>query len=136
MNTFCGLRSSSYPNRVFHVGILLGSLAGSTVALGQTIFVKPGQCVQVGAQQICAQITGSEGTAGDSNPIVETVFNCRLGEYKDSEFPNLKTHALFKVYVYKDGKKVETQLQNFGLHGKDACEKERRFSQEKSEKIR
>jgi hypothetical protein len=99
------------------------SLLSYSLANAQTIFVKPGQCIQIGSQQVCALAADGQ-PAAETNPIIESLFQCRLGEYKDSEFPKLKTHALVKTHLYKDGKKIETVLKNFGLHGKAECEKE------------
>jgi hypothetical protein len=115
----------------------LGSFVSlsSALAMAQTIYIKPGQCIQLGSQQVCAQMNDTyPAVVNDPNPIIETLFSCRLGEYKDSEFPEFKTHALFKIHVFKDGKRLETQLQNFGLHGKDACEKERKSAEKAEEK--
>ena len=88
-------------------------------AFADPIYVQPGQCIFVGTQQVCAVAADSE-----AKQIQRRLHVCRYGDYKDSEVPELKSHALIEIMVTNEGKKIETPIKNFGSNGKAACEKE------------
>lgn len=91
----------------------------SVTASADPIYVQPGQCIFVGSQQVCAMEAGSA-----PKEIQRRLHVCRYGHYKDSEVPELKSHALIEIMVTNEGKKIETAIKNFGSNGKAACEKE------------
>lgn len=91
-------------------------------ASAQTIFVLPGQCINVGAQQVCGQAAAGPGTAVQPTKS-EVMYLCRFGKYEGSETPEMKSWVLFQVRVNDNGTKVETQIKNFGMNAQDACEK-------------
>lgn len=100
----------------------LALLASSfpAVASAQTIFVLPGQCINVGAQQVCGQ--AAPGTAIQPAKS-DVMYLCRFGKYEGSETPEMKSWALFQVRVNDNGTKVETLVKNFGMNAQEACEK-------------
>jgi hypothetical protein len=98
--------------------LLLATLASP--ALADPIYIPPGQCIMVGTQQVCAQVSNATTT-----PLkADVMYVCRFGMFADSETPELKSFELIQIRVTDQGQKVETNLKNFGINGKDACEKD------------
>lgn len=96
-------------------------LATSSAMAAEPIYIQPGQCILVGGQQVCAQVQAQGGAVPVKSDIL---YVCRFGEFKDSETPEMKSFALFQIRVNDRGTKVETYIKNFGMNGKDACERE------------
>ncbi len=96
------------------------TFTAATAMAAEPIYIQPGQCIMIGGQQVCAQVQ-----AGSNLPVKSDVlYVCRFGEFKDSETPEMKSFALFQIRVNDHGNKVETYIKNFGMNGKDACERE------------
>jgi hypothetical protein len=90
-------------------------LAGPALA-GETIYIKPGQCLMVGSQQVCA--TGSDAAASPG----EVTYACRFAEHRGGDLPGYKTYGLIKLTTGTNGKVTETLIKDFGLKGKDKCD--------------
>ncbi|MGE0174733.1 MAG: hypothetical protein AB7T49_18215 [Oligoflexales bacterium] len=93
----------------------------SEFAMADAIFIKPGQCIVVGTQQVCAIKEDGPATPTINQNRALTI--CKFGSY-DSEEPKTKGYALFLVQVKEDGSKTETLIKSFGPAGKADCEKE------------
>ena len=100
---------------------IIGGLA--TAARAEPIYLKPGQCILVGSQQVCAmQVDQPEAQTMKT----QLLYVCRYGMNAGSEVPDLKSYALFQINLQESGTKFETQLKNYGPSdkGKQACEAE------------
>lgn len=103
------------------IGTVIG-VAGAFATLaqgGEAIYLKPGQCILVGGQQVCA-LAGDSSADHKKAPL----YVCRYGMHEGAEIPDLKSYALFQVAFRDDGSKVETLIKQFGPTAKDQCEKE------------
>lgn len=87
------------------------------------IYLKPGQCVLVGTQDVCAMASDQ---APSSTAKLTTLHLCRYALHPGAEIPNLKNHALFQVVTTETGSKSETLIRQFGINDsdRDACQKE------------
>ena len=100
-----------------------GALAAAPMAQAEPIFIKPGQCIQIGTQQVCA-------LTGDTIPVVghttQILHLCQYAMHPGAEVSNLKTYAVVQVMMRDDGTKVETALKHYGMNDADkaACNKE------------
>jgi hypothetical protein len=94
----------------------------SQAMLANPIYLQPGQCIVVGSQQVCA--IKPDATSTTSVASEKTLYACRYGQFKDADVTNVKTYELVQVLFKPDGSKTEVELKNFGINGKDACEKE------------
>ena len=84
------------------------------------IYLQPGQCIMVGAQQVCA-MSADQATAVLKPTILWT---CRYGNHQGSEVPDLKNYALYQVRIDPSGAKNETLVKSYGPNDKKICEKE------------
>lgn len=101
----------------------------SHFALAEPIYIQPGQCIGVGNQQVCALQTNPAAALPSATPAgagdqTTTLYTCRYGLHSDAEVPDVKSYALVQVIIKPDGKKIETNLKNYGLHKKAECEKD------------
>ena len=107
--------------------LVVASALFTTAATAQVspIWLKPGQCILVGGQQICAQIEDKSGT----NPLVPekpkvTVMNiCKWGAADDAH-EGVKGYGLYRVMIKEDGTKVETLVKSYGPVDQEGCEKD------------
>lgn len=100
--------------------LLAITLLCSSAAFAEPIYLQPGQCILVGSQQVCALQTSAVSTAGEP----QTLYLCRFGLHKGSEIPDMKSFEMFQVVIQPNGQKIETALKNYGMNGKDQCEKD------------
>jgi len=112
---------------------LLGSLvflgtamASSAFAQLSPIWLRPGQCVMISNQQICAEKPGatdsSSTTTTPSGPTVSLKsLLCKWGAKDDSQ-PGLTGYGLYQMTVMTDGTKQEVLLKNFGPADRAGCE--------------
>jgi hypothetical protein len=100
--------------------IFISFISSFSPAFAETVFIQPGQCIVIGTQQVCAM----KPDAVTEPTAAKTIYVCRYGMHKDAEVSNMKSHQLFQVVVKPDGSKSEIALKNFGMNGKDACEKD------------
>ena len=99
------------------IAVSLGYLVfAATAFAGETIYIKPGQCVMVGAQQVCATSADAAATAG------EVTYACRFAEHRGGDLPGYKTYGLVKLTTGANGKVTETLIKDFGLKGKEKCD--------------
>jgi hypothetical protein len=106
-----------FRTRIRHIIALFGvAFAASTVLGNQPIYVQPGQCIMVGAQQVCAAKV--EGAA----VVAEVSYACRFGEHRGGDLPGYKTYGLVKLTTGTNGKVSETLIKDFGLKGKEKCD--------------
>lgn len=102
-------------SRHYTAGSFLCVAYAATAHASETIYIKPGQCVMVGAQQVCASSTDAAATAGD------VTYACRYGEHRGGDLPGYKTYGLVKLNN-QDGKVTETLIKDFGIKGKEKCD--------------
>ena|GEM_PF-1746967 len=103
--------------RVPAVAFLVAALA--PVALGgDPVYLQPGQCVMVGAQQVCAMKPDASATPAPN----EVNYVCRYSEHKGGDLPGYKTYGLVKVSTRADGSSREILIKDFGIRGKEKCE--------------
>jgi hypothetical protein len=94
-------------------------------ASAEPVYLKPGQCIHLGNQEVCAMMGDIPGaTAAPVKPNL--VHLCRYGFHVGRELPDLKNYALFQVLIRNDGTRVETLIKHFGTGDKDKaeCDKE------------
>lgn len=104
---------------IFVPGLLMAPVA----LAGEPIYLQPGQCVMVGAQQVCALKADAKGDAAAATPAPGDVnYVCRYAEHKGGDLPGYKTYGLVKVTTRADGKTTEILIKDFGMKGKDKCE--------------
>jgi hypothetical protein len=102
-----------------HIAMVAACMPG--LALADAIFIKQGQCIVVGTQQVCA--IKDDDTKVPSINQNRAMSICKFGSY-DSDEPKVKGYSLFLVQIKEDGSKTETLIKNFGPAGKEDCEKE------------
>ncbi len=104
-----------------------------TARAAEPITLRPGQCILIGSQQVCAMATDQVLPAAKTS---KTLYLCRYAIHAGSEIPDLKSHALFMVDI-SGGQKVETLVKIFGISDADklACEAEakRREAEDKAD---
>jgi hypothetical protein len=102
---------------------LVAPVVGAAVARADAIYIKPGQCILVGAQQVCALAADVPGAPSHTTSVLHL---CQYGIHPGAEVANLKTYAVMQVMMRDDGAKVETPLKHYGMNDADkaACEKE------------
>jgi hypothetical protein len=101
--------------------VTLQALA-STGASADPLYLKPGQCIHLGNQEICAMMTDVPG-----GPVkLNIVHQCQYDFHPGRELPDLKNWALVQVVIKADGKKVQMLIKQFGTGDKDkaACDQE------------
>lgn len=103
-------------------GVILANILAPG-ALATPIYLKAGQCILVGTQDVCAMAADQPGNATGK---LTTLNLCRYGLHPGAEIPNLKNHALFQVVTTSTGSKTETLIRQYGINDsdKDACQKE------------
>ncbi len=110
----------------FEKAILIAvlGLAATAAVAGEPVYLRPGQCVIVGAQQVCAMQVDAT-TAATPKVTATKLASCRYGERIDDA--NLKGWTLYQVVIGDDGKKTETAVKSFGNFDSDKaeCERER-----------
>ncbi|NDE17309.1 hypothetical protein EBZ80_20500 [bacterium] len=85
---------------------------------GDPVYLQPGQCVMVGAQQVCAMKPDASATPAPN----EVNYVCRYSEHKGGDLPGYKTYGLVKVTTRADGSSREILIKDFGIRGKEKCE--------------
>jgi hypothetical protein len=104
---------------LFFVGLTCAAGAARTAA-ADPIYLRAGQCIIVGTQQVCAM---AADVPVDSKQQI--LYVCRYGMMPGAELSDLKSYALFQVQVNgQTGAKSETIVKNYGPNDKEICEKE------------
>ena len=85
----------------------------------EPIYLQPGQCILIGSQQICAQ---KADTAGASTKTL--MHTCVYGHHAGTDLPDLKSYALIQTTTTDDGRKNEVVIKDFGVKGKEDCERQ------------
>lgn len=110
--------------RFTQLSVLVAFLSGSFNALAsETVYLKPGQCLLIGSQQVCAlqqDQTHPIEPKGPPPPI--KVSQCRWGAFDDTD-KKAQGWAHFLVTVQENGTKTETMIRYFGPADKEGCEK-------------
>ena len=96
----------------------------STVASAGAIQIKPGQCVVLNGQEVCALSCDPTTTVLTTNAVKDTVtYKCRYAKFDDAELRDVKTYGLVETTLKPSGAKMDNMLKNYGLKGKEECEK-------------
>lgn len=111
--------------------IALATIMITPVALAQTwntIHLKPGQCVLIGNQQVCAMMpdatTGNIPVPTATPDPGKTRFACRYATHKEAEVSDVKTYAVIENTSYANGHKDTNFIKGYGMTGKAECEKD------------
>jgi len=105
--------------------LLLISTASVGFAQMAPIYLKPGQCILIGGQQVCAMMgdkIGADGSVQDP-PKPLTMKVCKWGAADDAH-EGVKGYGVYQVVVKDDGSKTETLLKSYGPVDQAGCEKE------------
>ena len=103
------------------ITIAAGCALTSSTGMADPIYLKAGQCIIVGTQQVCAM--AQDVTTTDVKQQI--LYVCRYGNQPGAELTDLKSYALFQVQVNgTTGAKTETMVKNYGPNDKEVCEKE------------
>ena len=107
------------------VGALtLMSFAAKADIQDHTIWLRPGQCIVVGNQQICAQRMDDPGALGGKPNPNREVHTCKNG-IKDEVDPKLTGWAHVVIVMGPNGKKLsEEVIKTYGPVGQKECETE------------
>jgi len=110
----------------FIVAIFVAS-AFSTQSNAQMapIYLKPGQCILVGGQQVCALMEDKKGVDSSGAEIPKPLYMkvCKWGAADDAH-EGVKGYGLYQIVVKDDGAKVETLLKSYGPVDQAGCEKD------------
>jgi hypothetical protein len=98
--------------------LLCLTVAGSSLAA--PIYLRSGQCIIVGGQEVCAL---SEQT---TQTVTKIFHRCDYGTHAGAEIPGLKSYAVIQIVMNTSGTKNETVLRNYGSTDaeKAACQQE------------
>ena len=90
------------------------------------IYVKPGQCILVGSQEVCALQTDAAPASKPPRPTV--IHTCRYGELEKPEVKDAKGWSYVMITLKDDGSKIETIVKSYGPldEHKKECEEEAR----------
>lgn len=110
--------------RFLNVTLAVTALQAGSQAYAATV-INPGQCVIIQGTQVCAALPTPE----QCNQVATTekadhIYTCRYGSHPHSETPGLKSYALFRTTLTKDGRKVDMLIKDYGITDKAACEKD------------
>lgn len=109
---------------LFLSSTLLTIFAAARVAhAAETIRLKPGQCIFIGTQEVCAMSPDQAATAEAAKPRPIYMPTCRYGDKTDE--PGSKGYALVQIQLKDDGTKTETVVKTYGSMEKDKHECER-----------
>lgn len=97
---------------------------GSGIALADTVNIRPGQCIMIGGQQVCALACDGTtmGMVPTPSPRIITNSVCKFGAVDEDD--KIKGYGHYLIRINPDGSKVENLLKNFGPAGKQECERE------------
>lgn len=92
-------------------------------ATATPIYLRAGQCILVGTQEVCSLAADQ---VGSTSPVTQLLHSCRYGTHPNQEIPGLKSYALFQTMVSSTGAKVETLMRNYGTTDaeKETCQRE------------
>lgn len=96
---------------------------GASAAQSSPIYLKPGQCILVGSQEVCAM----QGDSPTANKVAQDVVHvCRYAMNPGAEISNIKNYAVVRITTTVSGAKSDTILKQFGISDGDkaACEAE------------
>lgn len=103
---------------LFRSASIFTALLTASAAFAAPVYLKPGQCVQIGSQEVCAMQT--DATTGKVVTAANDVVHiCTYDLHKGAEIPNLKNYAVIRVVTTPDGYKTETILKQFGISDPD-----------------
>jgi hypothetical protein len=97
------------------------------------IYLKPGQCLVVGSQEVCAM--QSDATAPTAPVAKATVVHtCRYGDLENPDVKDAKGWSHIMITLKEDGSKVETIVKSYGPldEHKKECEVEARRVESRS----
>ena len=98
-------------------------LAASPAQAGDTIHVRPGQCILVGSQEVCALRCDDAAATPAPAPRPTTMATCKYGPRPDDAA--MKGYTLVQMIIKDDGSKHETVIKTFGSMPADKAECER-----------
>jgi hypothetical protein len=106
----------------------LSGLASISAAQLSPIWLRPGQCVMISSQQICAENPGqtqqgstTTTTVDPAKMVDQRLFVCKWGA-EDSSEPGIKGWGLYQVKIMGDSSKQEVLVKNYGAAGQKECE--------------
>lgn len=100
----------------------------------QPIYLKPGQCIMMGAQQVCAMMPdGQPPMPPPPPPGPMKVSHCRWGAFDEAD-KKASGWAHLLLTLKEDGTKQETVVRYFGPADKEGCEKAARETQRQLKK--
>ena len=94
----------------------LGCFLVAGLAVGSPIYLKAGQCVIIGTQEVCAM---TPDTAAPNKSTSDVVHICRYALNPGAEIPNLKNYAVVRITTTASGSKTEAILKQFGISDSD-----------------
>lgn len=106
---------------LFSIGMVVLFL--SSLIKANVIYLKPGQCIVVGNQQVCAMEL--DKSAKLQNQKEKYIFRCKYAKHPGSDFVDLKTYAVVRIAVKNDGNtSEEIVIKDYGPNKKAECEKD------------
>ena len=97
----------------------------STLIKADTIYLKPGQCIIIGNQQVCAMELDKVSAVNPSTQKATYIFRCKYAKHPGSDFVDLKTYAVVRIQT-KNGSNAaeEIVIKDYGPNKKAECEKD------------
>lgn len=113
----------------FGVGLVsaVGWFAGAAAAQLSPIWLRPGQCVMISSQQICAenptqpQNATTTTTVNPANVVDQRLLVCKWG-VEDAAEPGIKGWGLYQVKIMGDSSRQEVLVKSYGPAGQKECE--------------
>lgn len=97
------------------------------------IYLKPGQCLVVGSQEVCAMQADAPASAPPvAKPTI--IHTCRYGDLENPDVKDAKGWSHIMISLKDDGSKVETMVKSYGPldEHKKECEAEARKVESRS----
>lgn len=97
------------------IGSLFFLILPMVASAAAPIYLKPGQCLLVGEQQVCALKDDATTSRPAPRPGHEQTMDlCRYGAMENMEPKDAKGWSLVRVTIKDDGSKVETIINSYG----------------------
>ncbi len=103
--------------------VILAALGAGTALAGEPIRLKPGQCILIGSQEVCAMTPDAAAAAAPTTPRPTLMASCKYGDRADE--PGMKGYTLIQIGLKDDGTKTETAVKTYGSMPADKAECER-----------
>lgn len=104
--------------------LMVSTLGAGRALGGETIRLKPGQCILIGSQEVCAMRPDDPAAvSAPAAPRPTMIASCKYGDRADAE--GMKGYTLFRIGVKDDGTKAETAVKTYGSMPADKAECER-----------